>query len=256
MGDLKYYWFVSKVMIMREVKLTLSQKGKLISGLVRPLLWLWILGFGMRASMNIPGVHNYQDFLVPGLLSLTLLFSCIMAAMSLVQDQQAGYQRLLSTAPVHRGWVVINTVLSTSLLGLIQVALLTLVLLPFGYFHHPVSVIPIIGVLILTAVVSSSIGVLIATSIKHFRGFATIVNFILFPMFFLSGALYPIHNMPPVLQIAIYINPFAHGVSLMHQVFHYDQITLTTTTNNVLYMLVVAFVCLTIAMIRYLRRFQ
>jgi len=255
MDTVSLYYQFSMAMIIRELKSTFHQKLRLMSALVRPLLWLWILGFGLTSMTHIPGVNNYQIFLVPGLLGLTLLFGCVLAAMSFVMDQQAGLHRLISTAPVCRSWVIITSVVSMSLVGLVQISILLLVVAPLGYVEPSIHILKSVGALILVALNCSSIGLLMATSMRHFQAFAGIMNFLIFPMFFLSGALYPTHHMPTLLQYLIYANPFAHGVNLLHHYFNLPTVTIAPPEWSILYIVGISLVCVSISVMQYKRRF-
>lgn len=250
------YLNVIMLLVQRDVGLYLQRKMRIVSSLVRPLLWLWILGFGFDAMLKVSGEYDYQHYILPGMLCLSLLFGCIIAALGMVQEQQSGLMRLLLTAPIHRAWIIIAKLISASVIGLLQVAVLMLVLIPFGYFSQLISITGLLMVLLLTALCCSSIGLMLAAFMKNFQGFATVMNFVIFPMFFLSGALYPTTKMPDLLSLAIILNPFAHCVSLNHSMFGISVTNTTSMTVSISYILLSMTVFTTIAIIRFLRNYR
>lgn len=256
MDQLRLQWYFLSTIVKQDLKRLMKDFPRLLSALIRPLLWLWVLGYGIAASTKIPGVSDYQAFLIPGLLSLSLLFACITGAMSLVMDQHAGFQQMIATAPVPRSWVILTYCVSTSITGLIQAGLLLLVVLPAGYIEHPIDKVESLFILFLIASLCTSIGLVIATSMRHFQGFATIMNFLIFPMFFLSGSLYPITHMPTAIKMLIYINPFAHGVNLMHQYFGYEETMMAHPKISWIYMGLVIVISLISAIRLYSKRFD
>jgi ABC-2 type transport system permease protein len=201
--------------VEREFKRFLRQRGRLLSILVRPLLWLVVIGAGFGALVPERGDVSYQQYLLPGIFGLVLLFSSMLSSLSSVYDREFGSMRMLLIAPVPRGTVVAAKVLGSALLGVLQ-ALLFLPLIPLlGLSPGARSLASFLGAVTLTALALSSLGMLLASRIRSIENFAAIMNFVLFPMFFLSGALYPASLLPAALQPLVRLNPLTYGVDLL-----------------------------------------
>ncbi len=199
----------------RDLKRMARERGRLVSALVRPLLWLVIIGSGFEAFLGQAAPGDYHAFLVPGLLGMVLLFGAMLASLSLVYDKESGVMRMLLAAPVARGWIVVARTLSSAAVALVQSLMLVIVLLPLGYFGGGVSL-PILALgLGATGLTCATLGMLIAVWAKGLENFAVIMNFVIFPVFFLSGALYPLEGLPSALLALSAVNPFSYGVDLL-----------------------------------------
>jgi ABC-2 type transport system permease protein len=208
-------WRPIYAVLEREVAKLLAQRGRLLSSLVRPLLWLLVIGAGFSAMQSRHGGPGYQSFLVPGVLGMTLLFGGMLAALSLVNDRESGVMRMLVIAPLEHYWIVIAKALSATLAALIQAALLLVVLAVFGFLSREMSVGLLIVGLIGTAFACASLGLLVAAFTQTLDNYATLMNFVIFPVFFLSGSLYPVQQLPLPLHWIATFNPYTHGVDLL-----------------------------------------
>ena len=206
--------------IGRELKRMVRQRGRLLAAMIRPLVWLFIIGSGFQALVEGSGQGHYKQFMVPGLLCMVLLFGAMIAALSLVYDKESGVMRMLVIAPFAHYWIVLARTLSAAIAALFQALLLMVVLsslrlLGLDYFglpaHLPLSALG----LVLTSLTCATTGMLIAVHSKTLDNFAVIMNFVIFPMFFLSGALYPLEHLPAALKALALVNPFSYGVDLM-----------------------------------------
>jgi ABC-2 type transport system permease protein len=200
--------------VEREFKRVLRQRGRLASTFARPLLWLVIIGSGFSAL--IPGGQfSYHRYLLPGIIGMVVLFSSLLSALGSVHDREFGPMRMLLIAPVPRAVIVVGKTISSTLLG----ATFAIVLSPLAWvFGIHVSVLPylgFVGAALLTGLGLSSLGMLIASRVRQLENFAVAMNFVIFPMFFLSGALYPAHKLPAYLQPIVHLNPLTYGVDLM-----------------------------------------
>lgn len=201
--------------IQRELTRTLRQRGRLLSALVRPLMWLLVIGSGVQSVVAHNYSAGYHAFLVPGLIAMSLLFGAMLAALSLVHDKESGVMRLLLVAPFHHAWIVIARTLSAATVAVMQATLLTLVLAACGYLGGGTCIPTLILGLVLTALAAASLGMLLAVYVQSLENFAVMMNFVIFPVFFLSGALYPVANLPSWLGLVTTINPFSYGVDLL-----------------------------------------
>jgi len=211
------------VIVAREFKKFIREKSRLISTLARPLLWLFLIGGGM--SRLVPGGQNvtYIQFIFPGILGMTILFSSIFSSISIIWDKEFGFMKEILVAPVSRFSVVVGKATSGMVLSTFQ-AVIVLCLFPFiGLRLDPLQ---IIGVILVSAVLSfalASFGILLASFYESYESFSVIMNFIVMPMFFLSGAMYPVKLLPEVLKVVSKLNPLTYGVdALKNIVFPYE----------------------------------
>ncbi|HKZ73003.1 MAG TPA: ABC transporter permease [Steroidobacteraceae bacterium] len=199
----------------REVLKLFRQRGRLLAAMVRPLLWLLVIGAGFAAIQERQGAADYQSFLVPGVLGMTLLFGAMLAALSTVYDKESGVLRMLVIAPIRHFWIVLAKALGATLAATLQALMLLALLALLGYVSREVSI-PLLAVgIVSTAFACASLGMLIAASARGIENFATLMNFVIFPVFFLSGSLYPVQQLPAPLQMVASLNPYTYGVDLL-----------------------------------------
>jgi len=201
--------------IGRELTRMLRQRGRLFSSMVRPLIWLLVIGSGFGAMLQQYGTGDYQQFLVPGLLCMVLLFGAMLASLSLVYDKESGVMRMLVIAPFSHYWIILARTVSAAIAGLVQVLMLIVILALLGYLSMPVQVMWFTVGLVLTALLCAAFGMVIAVFSKTLDNFAVIMNFVIFPVFFLSGALYPLTHLPLWLKLITLANPFSYSVDLL-----------------------------------------
>lgn len=198
----------------RETLKLLRERGRLVSAMARPLLWLLVIGAGFAATRGA-GAADYQSFLVPGVLGMTLLFGAVLAALATVYDKESGVMRMLVIAPVAHHWIVLAKALGAAAVALLQALMLLVLLALLGYVSPGLSV-PLLAVgLAGTAFTCASLGMLIAAWSRTLENYATLMNFVIFPVFFLSGSLYPVRTLPDALRLAAAVNPFTYGVDLL-----------------------------------------
>lgn len=203
------------VIVAREFKKFVREKSRLISTLIRPLIWLFLVGGGMSRLIS-PGsgimTISYLQFIFPGILGMTILFSSIFSSISIIWDKEFGFMKEILVAPVSRSSIVIGKALSGTVVSLIQAAI---ILILFPILGLKLGILQIIETLLVCLILSfciSSLGIVIATFYESFESFSVIMNFIVMPMFFLSGAMYPVKVLPFILRIATKINPLTYGI--------------------------------------------
>ena len=200
------------VIVMRELKRFFRQKSRFITTFIRPLTWLFLIGGGLKVLVKEDSSISYQQFILPGILGMAILFSSIFSAISIVWDREFGFLREILIAPIPRFSIVIGKVISGTIISTFQ-ALILLVFIPIMGLNISIS-----GLFILLfeiIILSSSLtafGILIASFMKSFEGFNVVMNFIIMPMFFLSGAMYPVKLLPIFMQGFTVINPLTYGI--------------------------------------------
>lgn len=199
----------------REVQKLFRQRGRLLAAMVRPLLWLLVIGAGFGAIQGRLGDSSYQAFLVPGVLGMTLLFGGVLAALSTVYDKESGVMRMLVIAPIEHYWIVLAKTLGAAIAALVQALMLLVLLALLGYLSPQVSIPLLTAGLFGTALVCASLGMLVAAWSRTLDNFATMMNLVIFPVFFLSGSLYPVQQLPDALRIVASLNPYTYGVDLL-----------------------------------------
>jgi len=199
----------------REVLRMLRQKTRLVSAMVRPLIWLFVIGTGFGTVIGESRGMPYQSFLVPGVIGMTMLFGAMLAALTTVYDKESGVMRMMIIAPLPHFWIVIAKILSAALAAVLQALLLIVLLALIGYISSDTNFVLLALGLLATSLACAGIGMLTASFTRTLDNFAAIMNFVIFPVFFLSGSLYPVQNLPEVLRWVATINPYTYGVDLL-----------------------------------------
>jgi ABC-2 type transport system permease protein len=211
-------WLPVYAVLEREVLRMARQRARLLSAMVRPLIWLFVIGAGFGAVMQGAGT-DYQRYLVPGVMGMTLLFGAMLAALSMVFDKESGVMRMLIVAPMARAWIVAAKLLSSALAGIVQALLLLAVLAAFGYVTADTRFGLLALAVVATALACGGIGILVAAFTRTLDNYAAIMNFVIFPVFFLSGSLYPVERLPAALKAVALANPYTYGVDLLKHAF-------------------------------------
>jgi len=198
----------------REVLRYWREKSRIVSSLILPVLWLLVFGSGMR-NVQLPGVDNYQAFIFPGILGMTLLFTSVWSGVSIIWDREFGFLKEILVAPVSRTSIVIGKALGSGTSALIQGFILLPLSILIGIELAPHSILLLIPIMILLAIGLVCVGLLIASLMNSMEGFNFIMSLVIMPMFFTSGALFPISSAPGWLQVFSYFNPLTYGVDLL-----------------------------------------
>jgi ABC-2 type transport system permease protein len=212
------------VIVAREFKKFIREKSRLFSAIARPLLWLFIVGAGMSRLVPREAGVPYTQFIFPGILGMTILFSSIFSSISIIWDKEFGFMKEILVAPVSRFSIVIGKALSGTIVSLIQ-AIIILALFPFVGLH--LDILQVLSVILICACLSfciSAFGIVLASFYDSYESFSVIMNFIIMPMFFLSGAMYPIRLLPDILRIAAQLNPLTYGIDAMKHALFPDAI--------------------------------
>lgn len=199
---------------IRELIVFKREKSRVISSLIQPLLWIFVFGGGLGASVTtIPG-GNYQRFILPGIVIMSTMFACVFYGMYIVWDKKLDVLKQVMVSPVSRWAIFSGKVLGGSTDALIQAALL--LLLGVIVFHVPLSAAPpALAFLTIAAFGLTSLGLAIGSFFDSPEGFQVIFSSVIFPMFLLSGATYPLENLPAWLTVATRINPLTYAVDAL-----------------------------------------
>jgi len=213
-----------RAIIWRELLRFLHQRERFIAALIRPLVWLLIFGAGFRAALGLaiyPPYETYiryETYIVPGLCGIILLFNGMQSALSIVYDREMGSMKLLLVAPISRKWMLLSKLIASASVGLLQVWTFLLIAHLVDIRVELLGYIFATPAIFLTGLMLGSLGLAISTLISKLQNFAGVMNFVIFPMFFASTALYPLWRMQenaPWLANVVQLNPFSHGVELI-----------------------------------------
>jgi len=197
----------------RDVLKFLRDRQNLVASLVRPLLWILAVGFGLRrAFVSDTGGVDFVSFLVPGVATMAVLFSSMFSAISIVWDREFGFLKELLVAPVPRTTIVLAKMVAASVTALFEVSIVLLVAPLLGAHLDPLGALLAIPLLAAFGMGVSALGITVASRMKTFEGFGGIVNFLIQPIFFFSGALYPIEGLPRALALVVRANPMSYAV--------------------------------------------
>jgi ABC-2 type transport system permease protein len=197
----------------RDMLKFLRDRRGLITSMVRPFLWLLAFGFGLRASVNLPGVGaDFVSFLVPGMAAMTVLFSSMFAAISIVWEREFGFLKELLVAPIPRGAIVVAKLAAGSATATVEAALMLALAPLIGARFSVVGALVSLPLLAAFGMAVNALGIVVAARMRSFEGFGSVVNFIIQPIFFLSGALYPIEGLPRALRVVVLVNPMSYVV--------------------------------------------
>jgi ABC-2 type transport system permease protein len=201
------------------------QRGRLVSAVVRPSLWLLVFAAGFQSVLGVSrappyeGAVLYEVYVVPGLVGIVLLFNGMQSSLSMVYDREMGMMRLLLTAPLPRWYLLACKLVAGTLLSILQAYAFLAVCAVFGVDVPWLGWITVAPAMVLVGLMLGAIGLVLSVYVEQLENFAGTMNFVIFPMFFVSSALYPIERFLDSGAAAVYwaawLNPFTYGVELM-----------------------------------------
>ncbi len=214
MGDI---WAIY-ILWFRDIKRYWYDKPRIFASLGQPILFLFVLGTALSPSFKGPGGINFSEFIFPGIISMTVLFTSIFSAISIVWDREFGFLKEVLVAPVSRWSIVTGKALGGSTVALFQGTLMLILAPLVGVRLTPLSVIGSLIVMFIIGLAMNSLGIVIAARMKEMEGFQMVVNFLIMPLFFMSGALFPMNNLPAWLAVLNRLDPLTYGVDLLRAV--------------------------------------
>ncbi|MDX3924565.1 MAG: ABC transporter permease [Shinella sp.] len=223
------YLICLKGILAREGLRYFSQKERFVSSLVRPLLWLFIFAAGFRQVLGVSIIPPYQTYVLyevyitPGLCGMILLFSGMQSSLSMVYDREMGNMRILLVSPFPRWFLLASKLLAGVAVSLVQVYAFLLIAWFWDVKAPIAGYLLILPALFLSGLMLGALGMLLSSLVKQLENFAGIMNFVIFPMYFASSALYPlwrIQEASPLLYKICLLNPFTYAVELIRFAFY------------------------------------
>lgn len=208
------------ILWLRELKKYTRSRAQIVASLGQPLLYLLVLGFGLGPVFAKAGNGSYLQFVAPGVIGMTVLFTSVFSGIALLFDRQFGFLKETLVAPVPRIRIMIGRTLGGATVATLQGTLIFVVCLIAGFRPTSLATIPL-GFLfmVLIAIVFAAFGTAIGSGLQDMQGFQLIMNFLVLPIFFLSGALYPLSNLPAVLSVVTRVDPLSYGVDGLRGAF-------------------------------------
>lgn len=213
----------------REMIRLLRSRARIITGLAQPIIYLFVMGVGLGqviGSDRIPGV-SYQEFLFPGVLAMSVLFSGMFSAISIVWDREFGFLKEMLVAPVSRASIVLGKAIGGASQAVAQGVILVVVAPLIGVAMNPLELAAMLGLLMLLAFAIVSFGIVIASRTQRVEGFQVVMTLVAQPMLFLSGAIFPLQDLPTWLHVLTRLNPMSYGVDPVRRVILGDAGALT-----------------------------
>jgi ABC-2 type transport system permease protein len=202
----------------RELIRYTRNRTRIVSGLMQPVLFLFVLGYGMSGLVGTTGGFNFRQFVFPGVVAMSVVMTAIFSAISIVWDREFGFLREMLVAPVSRSALVLGKTAGGASVAAVQGTIM-LVLAPLVGVHlTPVLVVEVIGLELLMAVAMTAFGVFVASRIQRMEAFQVVMQMLLMPMLFLSGALFPLNGLPAWLAVITRINPLTYAVDPLRRV--------------------------------------
>jgi ABC-2 type transport system permease protein len=202
----------------RELIRYVRTRTRILSGLIQPVLFLFVLGYGMSGLVGTTGGFNFRQFVFPGVVAMSVVMTAIFSAISIVWDREFGFLREMLVAPVSRTALVLGKTAGGATVAAAQGTIM-LVLAPLVGVHlTALLVVEIIGLELFMAAALTAFGVFVASRIQKMEGFQVVMQMLLMPMLFLSGALFPLNRLPPWLTVITRLNPLTYAVDPLRRV--------------------------------------
>ena len=200
---------------LREFKVYLRERSRLVASLFTPLLWLFIVGSGLGSTTTLSIDVNYQQFIFPGIISMSIIFTSVFYGAYIIWDRKFDFLKSVMVAPVSREIIFIGKTFGGMTNSLIQVFMLLVIGFFIGIDYTLISLVQIIFVSITLSFLLTALGLGLGSNMQSLEGFQMIVSFVVFPLFFLSGALFPLDNLPDWLSFLTIIDPAAYAVDAL-----------------------------------------
>ncbi len=206
------------ILWLRQIKRYLRSRSRIIGSLGQPLLFLLALGYGFGSVYQQAGQGNYLEFLAPGIIGMSIIFTAIFTGIEIIWDRQFGFLKETLVAPVSRFHIMLGRTLGGATVATMQGVVVFVIALLAGF--RPISwfaIVPTTAVMFLVALLFAALGTFIASRLSDMQGFQLIMNFLVMPIFFLSGALFPLQSVPAALLLVAKIDPLSYGIDAFRQ---------------------------------------
>ena len=201
------------ILWLRQLKRYFRSRARMVGSLGQPLLFLVALGFGLGPIYQKAGGGSYIQFLAPGVIAMGILFTAIFSGIELIWDRQFGFLKETLVAPVSRLEIMIGRTIGGATVAMLQGVAVFLIALIVGFRPASIAMLPLAFVfMFLIAIFFTALGTAIASFLEDMQGFQLIMNFLVMPLFFLSGALFPLEGLPKALSLIVRLNPLSYGV--------------------------------------------
>jgi len=201
------------ILWLRELKRYVRSRVQILASLGQPVLYLLALGFGLGPVFQRAGNGSYLQFISPGIVGMSVLFTSVFSGIAILWDRQFGFLKETLVAPVSRMQIMLGRALGGAAVAMIQGAIVFAVCLISGFRpQHWAAILPALGFMAMVAIVFSALGTALGSIIQDMQGFQLIMNFMVLPIFFLSGALYPLSHLPTALTVITSIDPLSYGI--------------------------------------------
>jgi ABC-2 type transport system permease protein len=200
------------VLWMRQVKRYFRSRSRIIGSLGQPILFMLVFGFGFGPVFAQAGNGDYIQFLGPGIIAMSILFTAIFSGIEIIWDKQFGFLKETLVAPVSRLEIMVGRTLGGATVSVLQGLIVLIIALAFGFQANWIMLPIALLFMILIALFFTALGTAIASVLDDMQGFQLIMNFLIMPTFFLSGALFPITGLPAVIKTVTYVDPLTYGV--------------------------------------------
>ncbi len=209
-------------MVWRRELIRFSRsRMRIVTSLVQPVLFLFVLGTGLSSLIGrgVPGAgqFNFRTFMFPGVVAMTVLFTAIFSSISIVWDREFGFLREMLVAPVRRGSLVVGKCAGGATVATLQAVIMLALAGLVGVPYDPVLLATLVGEMLLAAVSLTALGIVLASRMRQVDTFAVVMQFVVLPLFFLSGALFPLHGLPRWLSVLTRLDPLAYAVDPMRR---------------------------------------
>jgi|SRR5581483_9522837 len=201
------------ILWLRQMKKYFRSRSRILGSLGQPVLFLLAFGYGFGSIYKKAGGGNYIDFLAPGIILMSVLFTSIFSGIELIWDRQFGFLKETMVAPVSRFEIMLGKTIGGASVAFIQGIIVFILTLIVGFRPQNIELLPIAVLFVgLVALLFTALGTVIGSVLEDMQGFQLIMNFLVQPTFFLSGALFPLTNLPPVMEAITKIDPLSYGV--------------------------------------------
>ncbi len=201
---------------LRQLKRYFRSRSRIIGSLGQPLLFLLALGYGLGPVFQQAGQGDYLSFLAPGIIGMSVIFTSMFFGIEIIWDRQFGFLKETLVAPVSRIYIMLGRTLGGATIATFQGVMVFGIAVIAGWrIDNWLMIIPAAGVIFLTALLFAAFGTAIAAKLEDMQGFQLIMNFIIMPLFFLSGALFPLDTVPTALRVIAQLNPLAYGIDAL-----------------------------------------